>query len=123
MPLVSAFVVFAASVEITFLWTGWLYSLFELEYPRYHFLLDARHWQDPLPLVLQNFLIENLHPPQFCQKNPSIPDGQCKNVVNLYQVLSAVSLQIPFLEAYISLSSFIDNVIRKCDIILVGVGI
>ena len=64
----SEFVSFSASVEVTFVWTDWFHSPFELEYPHYHCMLDARHWRYPLPVVLQYFMIENLHPPQFYQK-------------------------------------------------------
>ena len=81
MTLVSAFVAFSASVEVSLVRTGWLHSPFEFEYHNYHRILAARHWQRTLPLVPQYFLIENLHTSQFYQKYPSITDGQCKNVV------------------------------------------
>ena len=84
VPLVSAFVAFSAEVEVTFVGTGWFYLPFQLEYPQYPPLLAARHCQDLLPLVIQYFLIGNLHPPQFHQQHTSIPDGKYKKLVCMH---------------------------------------
>ena len=56
---------FDTSVEEIYGQTGWLHFPFQIKYPGYHYLLSARNCRDPLPIVPQYVLIENLHPPQF----------------------------------------------------------
>ena len=77
----SDFVAFSVPVEAIFVCTGLLHLPFEMKYSQYHLLLDSISWRDPLPLVTQYVLIEIRNLPLFCQKNLSIPDGQCENVI------------------------------------------
>ena len=58
MPIEFAFVSFDAPAEATFGWSGCLNLSFEVKYTRYHCMLVAIHWRDPLLIVLQFVLLK-----------------------------------------------------------------
>ena len=114
---------FFVSVDVTFVWTSWLHSPFELEYLNHYCLLTERHWQDPIPFVLQYLLIKNLHLPQFFSNILQFLKNSAKMWFECIPIFVSCIFVILLSKAYLVSFSFIDSFIRQVDILLVGVGI